>query len=195
MKFTWKVIVAFILIAVSIVFAITSTSASSYSGKNLTFVVGTGSITITNSSDVTIPVQLLGTGSRSFTVKSTMDDVSGSSTRDGSGSSATQTFEFDLPSGVNEFSIIRGNDVNFVAETDTRLQATVQPMTADQSNTTMIAVAVFVLIALYYISQTTDHQWIAMLRKSDKTGETTQPAKALDLGQGVNLKSYGDNRK
>jgi hypothetical protein len=194
MKFNWKVAIASVLILVSIVFAITSTSASSYTGKNLTFAVGTGSVSIINSSDVAIPVQLLGTGSRSFTIKSTIDDVSGSSTRDGSGSSATQIFDFDLPAGVNEFTITRGSNVNFVAETDTKLEATVQAMTANQSNTTMIAVIVFILIALYFISNTTNHQWIALLRNSNKATETS-PAQKSELGQGVNLKSYGDNRK
>ena len=193
MKFNWKVALALILIVGAVVFGITSTSASSYSGKNLTFAVGTGSVSITNSSDVAIPVQLVGTGSRAFTVSSTMDEVSGSSDREGSGSSATQTFAFDLPSGDHEFSIARGNDVNFIAETDTNLKVTAQAMSESESSTMTTAIGIFIVLALYFISHTTGHQWIAMLRKSDKSDASTPPVE-LELGQGVNLKSYGDNR-
>ena len=194
MKFNWKVAVAFILIAVAIVFGITSTSASSHAGKNLTFAVGTGSVSITNSSDVAIPAQFIGTGTRSFSVTSSIDDVSGSSDRDGSGSSTTQTFAFELPSGVHEFTVVRGKDVSFIAETDTNLQATVQPLSSSESSMMMAAIGIFALAALYFISQTTKHQWIGIVRSKMGKPDESKPSEELELGQGVNLKSYGDNR-
>ena len=195
MKFNWKVTLALVLIVASIVLAVNSIRSLSYSGKNLTFAVGSGPVSITNSSDASIPVQFVGAGSRSFVVQSTTNDVTGSSTREGSGSTATQVFGFDLPIGGSEFTITRGTGVNFVANTDTRLVAVVQPASATQSNTTTIAVVIFIMIALYYISRTTEHQWMTLFRGSDKVLSNAMPDRTINLGQGNDMKSFGDNRK
>jgi len=193
MKFNWKILVAVVVIVGAIFFAISSSQSQSYSGKDMTFAIGGGPVTITNPSDVAIPVQLIGTGTRSFSiVNTTMEGVIGSSTRDGNGSSATQTFEFDLPPGESEFSIARGKDVTFVATTDEILKATVLPAAAQDSQTLNIVVGIIILVMLYYISNTMNHSWIKRLRPTDTpdVAESVAPVKS----QGTDLKSYGDNR-
>jgi hypothetical protein len=77
MKINWKVLFALVLVVGAVYWAFSSTQVNSYSGTNLTFAVGGGPVTMTNPSDEAISVQLIGTGSRSFSVSSTIDDVSG----------------------------------------------------------------------------------------------------------------------
>jgi hypothetical protein len=190
MKFNWKVAAgAIVIIAVSFL-AFSATRSTAYSGTNLNFGV-TGPVTITNPSDEVIPVQLVGSGARNFAVSTSIDGVAGNSTRDGSGSSATQTFLFDLPPGESQFSIERGNGVQFVAATDTVLEAVSSPMTRDQMRTTLIVAAAAVLAALFYMSNATGHQWLNTVR--GKTQLVAVPVVADD-GHGRASRSYGDNR-
>jgi hypothetical protein len=190
MKFNWKVAAGAIVVIAVIVLAFSVTRSTAYSGANLNFGV-TGPVTITNPSDDAIPVQLVGSGARNFAVSSSIDGVTGNSTRDGSGSSATQTFLFDLPPGESQFSIERGNGVQFVAATDTVLEAVSSPMTSDQMRTTLIIAAVVVLAALFYMSSATNHQWLNTIR--GKPQFVPVPVAAND-GHGRASRSYGDNR-
>lgn len=124
---TFKVLFTFAIIIGAIFWAVNTVRPHSFDGTGLNFSVGDGTVSVTNPSEQTASVQLLGSGSRSFRVSSTIEGVSGSSTRQGSGSSSTHLFEFELPSGTSEFTITRGTDVNFIANTATMLQATVNP--------------------------------------------------------------------
>jgi hypothetical protein len=197
MKINWKVLFALVLVVGAVYWAFSSTQVNSYSGTNLTFAVGGGPVTMTNPSDETIAVQLIGDGSRSFTVQSSIDEVSGSSTREGSGSDRTNVFAFDLPPGASTFTVARGQNVNFGATTDTRLSAVVESMTGDNASTTFIVAVVVILGALFYASRATGHQWISLLRRQKV--ETPVPdaepvVKPETGGQGQNLRAYGDNR-
>lgn len=192
MKFNWKIAVAALLVVGAIVWAFTSTRAQSYSGTNLSFDVGGGPVTIVNPSDDAIPVQIVGTGTRGFSVSSNIDGVSGNSTRLGTGTSATQTFLFDLPVGSSEFAVLRGANVQFVAATDVLLEASASPMTTDNVRSTLVVAVVVVLGALFYISSATEHQWLNSIR-----GAQPAPAPvpvAADDGHGRATRSYGDNR-
>lgn len=191
MKFNWKILVAGVLIVGVLFWAFDTLRARSYSGENLTFAVGSGVITLTNPAVDGIPVQLIGTGSRSFSIVSTIEGLTGSSTRQGTGSSATQLFEFVLPTGISEITVMRGSGVNFVTETDTRLEAVVQPVSASQSSSTTVLALVVVLGLLFYMSYTTEHRWIGMLRNRPAT--TVLPIDDSG-GQGKAAQSYGDNR-
>jgi hypothetical protein len=194
MKFNWKVLVAVVVIFGTVFWAASSTRARSYTGSNLEFAVGNGAVVVTNGSDDAVPVQLMGTGSRSFRIDSSIEGVEGTSTREGSGSAATQLFEFASPPGISEFTISRGTNVNFVAG-DTRLEAVVQPGTAGEMQMTRIAAAIVVLAALYFISNTTGHSWIKNLLPSKETPVAPEPVAPADSGgQGDAIRSYGDNR-
>jgi hypothetical protein len=191
MKFNWKVAAGAVVIIAVIVLAFSATRSTAYSGSNLNFAVTGGPVTVTNPSSDTIPVQLVGSGARNFTVSTSIDGVRGNSTRDGSGSSATQTFLFDLPAGVSEFTVERGNGVQFVAATDTVLEAVSSPMTNDQMRTTLIIAGLAVLAVLFYMSNATNHQWLNTLR--GKPQFVPVPV-AADDGHGRATRSYGDNR-
>jgi hypothetical protein len=196
MKFNWKVLIALIVIVGAGYWVAISAIPHSYSGSDLNFEVGSGTVTVTNPSTESIPAQLVAK-SRSFRVSSAVEGLSGSSTRQGNGTSATYLIEFELPPGVSEFTITRGQDVRFVANTETRLEATVQPVSESASRTTLIVAVVVVLAALFYISRITNHRWIGILRRQKAPVPDLKPAVADSIagGQGRPTRSYGDNRE
>lgn len=165
MKINGKVLIASVVLIAAIVWAISSLQSHSFSGKNLTFGLTSGTATVNNPSDAPIPVQLLGTGSRTFTVSSSSDGIAGSSTRQSAGNGVTQLFEFALPPGKSDITVGHGTNVNFVSTSETKLDATVQPLSAAESNTTIVMAVIVVLGALFFISRTTGHAWINLLRR------------------------------
>jgi len=190
-----KVLLALILIVAAGYTAVNSVLPRSYSGSDLSFKPGSGTVTITNPSAESVPARLV-TVSRSFGVSSRVEGLSGSPLREGSGTSATYTLEFSLPPGVSEFTITRGQDVTFVADTETKLEATVQPMSSNSSRTIIILAVGIVLVALFYISKTTDHRWLGMLRRQKTPVAALKPmAQSVAGGQGRPTRSYGDNRE
>lgn len=196
MKFNWKVLIALVAIVGVSYLAVNMILPRSYSGSDLNFETGSGTVTVTNPSTESIPVQLV-TNARSFRVTSSVKGLSGSSTRLGTGNSATYSFEFELPPGKSELTIANGRDVTFVANTETNLKATVQPVSASTARTTLIVTAVVVLAMLFYISNTTHHRWIGILRGQKMAIPELKPAVAGSVvgGQGRPVRSYGDNRE
>jgi preprotein translocase subunit SecE len=203
MKLNWKtlkVMLAFVIVIGAILWAVDSTRTQSYSGTNLSFAVGNGPTTVKNASDQPVPVQLVDTGSRSFSVSSTIKEVPGSSTKQDIGSSSTQVVEFDLPPGVSEFTVTRSSSpttqVNFVAPPDTRLEATTQPLNATNARTTLIVAVVVILGALFFSSSVYGHRWIGPVRRM---ADAKQAAKVLAENaaahaQGHTIRAFGDNR-
>jgi hypothetical protein len=165
MKFNWKVIVALAVLVGTIFWSINSLRTRSYSGSDLSFGIGSGPVTVTNPSDAALPVQLVSTSPGMFTVSSGITSISGKSTRQGNGRNATQLFDFVLPVGVSEFSVVRGADINFFANTDTRLEAVVQPLNAEDSRTTLIVAVIAILGSLFYLSHANGHRWISPSRR------------------------------
>lgn len=208
MKFdmkTFKVLLAFVIGIGAIFWVMNTTSANTYDGENLDFAVGSGTITITNPSEESLPVQFASPSSRSFRVTSTVSGVSGSSVRQDGDSGISQLFEFGLPPGTNEFTITRGSDVSFVADTTEMLQAIVDPMGSGTSSMLQIGTLLLVIGLLYYASNVNDHEWIASLRArafptnqqdtDTATNQEPEPTPLVkDNGQGRALRSYGDNR-
>jgi hypothetical protein len=196
MKFNWKIVLAVVILVGAVVWGMQSLQVRTFTGIDLNFGIGSGPVTVTNQTDVPIPVQLVSTGTRSFSItNSSLLDVSGSSVRQGSGSTATQLMEFDLPSGVSEFTIARGNDVTFAARSDKPMQATVQPLGAQNSQTTLLMTIVLVLGSIAYIGYTTKPIWLSRIRKADMSTQDTKPtASTQSGGQGANIRSFGDNR-
>jgi hypothetical protein len=199
MKINWRVLIAAVVVVGAIVLAVSSVSSRSYSGSNLNFIVGRGPVTVTNPSDQPVAVQLLGKGSRTFSVTSTIGNVAGSSTREGTGSNSPQVFGVELPPGVSEFTVVRGTtttpDVNFVADTDTRLAVVAQPLNANDARTTIIVAAVVILGALFYMSRATGHLWINTLRGKTAPAQASKPlVQSATSSQGSPIRAFGDNR-
>jgi hypothetical protein len=197
MNMNWKIIKvvgAFVVIAGIIFWAFTATRSQSYSGTNLDFEVAGGAVVVTNPSDQSIPVQFMGTGTRSFRVSSDIEGISGNSTREGSGSTTTQLFELELPPGISEFFVTRGTNVTFVAPATSELEATVHPMTADSSRNAIIAAIVVVLGLLFYASNAVEHSWIRMLKGESTLSQDTEPTPVVSSAQGRAARSFGDNR-
>lgn len=196
MKINLKIIIALALIVVVAFWAINSLRPLSYTGQNLTFPVNTGPVTLLNPSDTPITAQFFSSGSRNFSVSSSIMGVSGSSNREGSGSTSTSVFEFELPPGESTFTVARGTNVNFAATTDARLSAVVQPASQNEAQLTIIAAIVAILGLLYYISNTNQHAWIKGLFGRQLSGQI--PAVAMPVadahGQGRSPTGYGDNR-
>jgi hypothetical protein len=185
----FKVLLAFVIVIGTLYWAVDSVRSRSYSGTDLTFAVGSGTVKLTNPSEEPVPVQIVGAGSGSFRVSSSIEGVSGSSTRLGSGGSISQLFEFELPSGDSEFTVLRGRDVNFVASSATLLQATVNPAS---SSTTIIVAVIVIVGALFYASNATEHRWINTLRGSSTPAQPV--VESASSRQGHVAQSYGDNR-
>ena len=197
MKINWKSLIALAVIAVALFWAVDSVRSRSYSGSNLNFGIGTGSVMVTNPSDAPIPVRLVGTGTRAFAVSSTIEGVEGSSTRQGTGRNITQLFEFALPPGSSEITVVRGTNVNFVTGADTSLEATVQPQNTTEARTILIIAAVVIGGALFYFSHINGHRWIGPLRRqaaAQQAAKLVSESAAAGHGQGRTIRSYGDNR-
>ncbi len=202
MKSYWKTVkigLAFVLIVVTVFWAMNSVRSLSYSGANLTFPVGNGAVTMTNPSDQPLPVQLVSTGSRSFSVSSTIEGMPRSSTKQVNGTTVSQLTAFALPPGVSEFTVVRGGnaktDVNFVANTETKLEAVAQPLSTNDARTTIIVAVVVTLGTLFYISRATGHRWIGILRGQPAPVPVLKPVveSATDR-QGQAIRAFGDNR-
>ncbi len=175
MKLNWKVLIAIVVLVGATIWGVNSLRTYSYSGTDLNFGVGGGPVTVTNPSVVPVPVQLV--SSRAFRVSSSIANVSGRSTTQGSGRGATQLFELAVPFGVSELVVTGDTNINFVASTNTLLDVVVQPLNAENSRTTLILAVVAVLGSLFFLSSTNDHRWIsAARRKKALTIATTQEA-------------------
>jgi hypothetical protein len=163
-QINWSIVVAVVVIVLVVTWAMSTILPRSYSGENLTFGVGNGIVTVNNPSDTPLAVQLVGTGSRAFTVGSTIEGIGGSSERQGSGNTSTQLYEYTLPPGVSDFTVTRGTSVNFISNTATPLEATVEPASEGEARSTLVVSALVVLGALYYMSRSTGHRWLKSLR-------------------------------
>lgn len=192
MKLNWttlKVIFMFAIVAIALVWVVSITRPTTYSGENLSFGVLEGAVTITNPSESPILAKLTGTGSRSFRLASTTDGLSGSSIRQLN----TQTFDYLIPAGISEFSIVRGIDVQFATSTGTILQAVVNPFPKDRVQSLVILVLIVSAVALYYASHITHHRWIGILRGQPAPTPITPVDESMAGGQGRAARAYGDN--
>ncbi len=163
MKFNWKMGIAAVVIVITLVLATNAVRPLTYSGLGLNFPVGKGAVTVTNSSNAIIPVQLLGTGYSSFVVTSKTEGVAGTSVKQTTGSTTTQLLEFSQPTGVSTFTVANGTSVKYVAGADARLQASVQPMSGDDIRNVGLLAIVVILACAYYISAQTEHKLVRKL--------------------------------
>jgi hypothetical protein len=190
-----RIALAVVLALGVVLWAFISMRSYSYADKTLTFGVGSGSVLVTNPSLLSVPAQILGTGTRVFRVLSVTDGIGGSSTRQGTGSSSTQVYDFALAPGETEFRVTQGAGLNFNATADSSLQATINPLGESEARTTWIFALLVFAASLYYISHITQHSWIQRLRgQQTPTPEVTKVDDSTDAGgQGRAPRSYGDN--
>ena len=195
MKNYLKIVVALVVIIGALVWVVDATRTLSYSGTDLNFGVGQGAVTVNNPQDSPVPVQLVSPGTRTFSVVSAIDGVSGSSVVQGTGSARTQLLELALPSGESQFTVTRGSNVSLVTPPTTRLDVSVQSQNETNTRTTLIVAAVVILAALYYISKTTGHRWLSMIRGQIASTPVVLPVvQSASAGQGAEMRAYGDNR-
>jgi hypothetical protein len=72
MKINWKILIPSLLVIVVIFWMVDSLRPRSYSGTQLNFAIGSGSVTISNPSNNPVALQLVGEGTRSFSVSSSI---------------------------------------------------------------------------------------------------------------------------
>ena len=68
----------------------------------------------------------------------------------------------------------------------------VQPVSTSTARTALIVASVVILAEFFYISNTTHHRWIGILRRQKTPVPDLKPIVAG--GQGRAARSYGDNR-
>ncbi len=192
MKFNWKMLVAAVLIVIVSVWAIDSLRPRSYTGTDLSFAVGRGSVTLNNRSEAALPIQLTGVGSRIFTVSSDDEALRGASTRQGTGRTVSQLFDLTVPVGVSVFTIVNGSNVNLVASSTTLLEATVQSLSGSESTTTLLITLVVILAAAFYIFRASGRDLGSLLRR--EPAPVLKPVVAPVGDNGRPMRSYGDNR-
>ncbi len=164
MKFNWRVLVAALILVGAVIWGADSLRTRSYSGNDLSFVAGGGTITVINASDAEVPGQLV--SSRAFAVTSDQEALSGRSATEGTGRDTSQLFEFMLPAGTSTFTVLRGTDVNFVATSDTSLEASAEPLNSNDARTTLIVMIIAVLGSLFYMSSANGHRWMSVARRT-----------------------------
>jgi hypothetical protein len=177
MKFNWRILIGLVVVAAVAYWGWDSTRARSYSGSELSFGVGSGTVVVNNTDDASVSAQLSARGSRgSFVIASDNPAFPTSSEREGTGGNTVNIIPLTLPSGPTEFRVTRGSNVIFTAAGDQPLEAVVHPLSESETNMTLIAAGVVILGALFYISSSTGHAWLKMLRRRGVS--ETQPATA-----------------
>ncbi len=68
---------------------------------------------------------------------------------------------------MSEFAVSGNTNVRFEANTDTRLNATVYPLSVEAVRIRIIALVVLVFAMLFYISHLYDHLWISAARRQN----------------------------
>lgn len=167
-----KVLLAILVIAGAGYWAFTAVRTHSYSGSSIMFPIGGGSVTITNTGDEAIPIEMRAeTRTGTFRVVSAELGLAESSKREGSGRDAYHTLSFDLPPGTASVFVTRGSDVQLISRSDTRVEAVVSPLSARTARWILIASGAIIVLALYYISRVTNHRWVGWLRDKVRRDE------------------------
>ena len=161
--FNIRVIIALVLLVAVLYFAIGAVGQQTYAGEELTFETS-GIATVVNTGDE--PVNLTATSTRSFTISTDDPDMRTlRAEREGSGRTAVYTIAAELSGGTTELRVTRGSDVNFALTADSAIQATVAARDATGNRNILIAAGVVSLGLLFYMSNTTGHAWLKMLRQ------------------------------
>ena len=171
MKTKIQVVIAVLVMIGAAYWGYTSTRSYYYSGNNIMFPIGGGHAVVRNTGDTPIPIELRnGERVASFRVASPELGLSQSSKRQGTGRDALYIVTFDLPPGEARIDVVSGSNVQMVSRADTRIEATVLPVSAGTVRWILILSGGVIVWALYYISRVTGHRWIATLRGKMASG-------------------------
>lgn len=172
MKTKIQVAIAVLIMIGAAYWGFTSTRAYQVSGNNIMFRVGAGHAVVLNTSDEPLPVEMR-SGERiaSFRVTSADLGLSQTSKRQGTGRDAFHNVKFDIPPGQTRVDVASGSDVRMIVRGDTRIEATVVPVSPSTVRWILILSGGVILWGLYYISSVTGHRWIGTLRNRQTAGE------------------------
>jgi hypothetical protein len=175
MKSKIQVAIAVLIMIGAAYWGYTSTRSYTYGGTNIMFPIGSGHALVRNTGDAPIPIEMR-SGERiaSFRIVSTELGLSQASKRVGTGREAFHSMTFDLPPGQARVDVVSGSDVRMIARGDTRIDATVVPVSTSTVRWILILSGGVIVWALYYISSVTGHRWIGALRGKTAAG-TLQP--------------------
>lgn len=161
-----RVFLAVVIIAATAVWAVNQVRTRTYSGAQIAFKVGSGSVVVTNRGSDAIPVEMRSPGRTAlFRVESADIGLKESSKRRSGGRDAFHAVSFELPPGQAKIDVVRGANVMFVSGSRQRIDAVVTPMSRESMRTTLIFASFVILGALFYISHTLQHRWLHALRK------------------------------
>lgn len=176
MKTKIQVFIAMLVILGAAYWGFSVTRSYQYSGNNIMFPVGGGHAIVRNTSDQPLEIEMR-SGERvaSFRVASADLGLTQTSKRQGTGREAFHNVIFDVPPGQTRVDIVSGNDVRMIARGDTRIEATVVPVSANSIRWSLILSGAAALWALYYMSSATGHRWMSALRgKSSGSAQLKQ---------------------
>jgi hypothetical protein len=175
MKTKIQVVIAVIVMLGAAYWAYSTTRSYQYSGANIMFPVGGGHAIVLNTGDEPLEIEMRsGERSASFRVASTDLGLTESSKRQGTGRAAFHNVIFDIPPGQTRIDVTSGSDVRMIARGETRIEATVVPVSASTIQWVLILSGGVMVWALYYISSATKHRWIGSLRNR-MSGGNLQP--------------------
>lgn len=177
MKINFKVIIGLVLIALVAYFAVTSVLPTTASGQSIAVESSSGSVTIENGSDESVAVVMTARGAFRVTVSGD-EPTELVSARTGSGRSAAQTIETELPPGPAVLTITRGSDVRFELTSEATIQATAVPRNEDDARNLLLLAGVVILGLLFYVSNATQHRWLKLLRGGKTASGAVEPASA-----------------
>lgn len=160
-----RILVALIVIAGVTFWAVNSLRTLTYAGSAIKFSVGNGHVVVNNLGAEPIQADMrTDTKSGAFRVESTDLNLRASSKRVGSGRSAFNVVAFQLPPGESRIDVTRGSNVYFNSPSSQAISAQVV-VKGQESRQTILGFTIIVILgALFYISRTVNHRWVAALR-------------------------------
>ena len=165
MRINLRVVIALLIVMGVAYWAFSSIQQQTYSGTELSFVMGGGPVVINNAGDEPVQAQLKATGTRgAFGVSSSVLDANVNAAREGTGANSVFTVDLELPPGTSEVSLTRGSNVIMTINANEPVEAVVHPQSQDGTTATLVAAAVVILGALFYASSATKHGWLRGLR-------------------------------
>jgi hypothetical protein len=195
MKINWRIAIAVTVMVAAVIWMFDSVRTRYYEGNDLSFNVGSGIVTLTNASDESIDAQLTGTGARTFTVSGAeAGNISGTSTKQGTGRASTQLFDFTILPGTSAFSVVRGTDIRLTSNNTTPISASVEPLTGSEVQTiTLVGSAVLLGAALYIMNTIRSDRMNAQRRKEYDERTANRVIAASEANRGRDGRAYSDS--
>ena len=194
MKINWKVLIVLVLMTGITAWLVNALRTQHYTGTVLNVGIGSGPVTLINSGNEPVAVQLTGTGVRGFTVASPTAGLAGTSTRQGTGSSSTQVFNFTAPSGMTTFTVGRGTGVMLGVHATSPLTVSADPLNANEARTTGLVALAVLLAGLFYLYRTLAHDRQTAERQQALSERPTQPMSEVRAAHmGRDGRAYSDS--